>query len=452
MNKSYANVKTALPGPKAKELLKRRHDIVPDAVSYGVPTFVDKADGALLQDVDGNRFIDFAGAIGTINAGHRHPTVVKALHDQVDRYIHTGFNVMMYDPYIEFAEKIAALAPGSFEKKVMFLNSGAEAIENAVKIARKHTGRQAVVSFSGGFHGRTLMTMSLTGKVKPYKYEYGPFAPEVYHAAFPYHYRRPESMSEAAYSQFLLDELEKFFISEVAPDNVAAVIMEPVQGESGFVVPDKDFVQGVAELCKKHGILLVADEIQTGFGRTGKYFAMEHFDVEPDLITISKSMAAGVPISGVIGRKEIMDAAGAGELGGTYCGSPLGCSAGLAVLEVMETEELNKRAEVIGQKVMEKFKHFYNRFEVVGDARGLGAMCALEFVKDKANKEPAKQLVGEILQEARQKGVIALNAGVYDNVIRLLMPLVITDEQLDEGLDILEEAIEAVVGATEAVK
>jgi len=452
MNKSYANVKTALPGPKAKELLKRRHDIVPDAVSYGVPTFVDKADGAILQDVDGNRFIDLAGAIGTINAGHRHPTVVKALHDQVDRYIHTGFNVMMYDPYIEFAEKIAALAPGSFEKKVMFLNSGAEAIENAVKIARKHTGRQAVVSFSGGFHGRTLMTMSLTGKVKPYKYEYGPFAPEVYHAAFPYHYRRPESMSEAAYSQFLLGELEKFFISEVAPENVAAVIMEPVQGESGFIVPDKAFVQGVAELCKKHGILLVADEIQTGFGRTGKYFAMEHFGVEPDLITISKSMAAGVPISGVIGRKEIMDAAGAGELGGTYCGSPLGCSAGLAVLEVMEKEELNKRAEVIGQKVMEKFQHFYNRFEVVGDARGLGAMCALEFVKDKESKEPAKQLVGEILQEARKRGVIALNAGVYDNVIRLLMPLVITDEQLDEGLDILEEAIEAVVGATEAVK
>lgn len=452
MKKSYAKVQTALPGTRAKELLERRHNIVPDAVSYGIPTFVDKADGALLQDIDGNRFIDFAGAIGTINAGHRHPTVVKALHDQVDRYIHTGFNVMMYDPYIEFAEKIAALAPGSFAKKVMFLNSGAEAIENAVKIARKYTGRQAVVSFSGGFHGRTLMTMSLTGKVKPYKYEYGPFAPEVYHAAFPYHYRRPESMSKAEYSQFLLGELEKFFISEVAPENVAAVIMEPVQGESGFIVPDKAFIQGVAALCKKHGILLVADEIQTGFGRTGKYFAMEHFGVESDLITISKSMAAGVPISGVIGRKELMDAAGPGELGGTYCGSPLGCSAGLAVLEVMEKEELNKRAEVIGEKVMKKFRQFYDRFEVVGDARGLGAMCALEFVKDKESKEPAKQLVGEILQEARKQGVIALNAGVYDNVIRLLMPLVITDEQLDEGLDILEAAIESVVGAKEAIK
>src|SRR5699024_3718822 len=357
MNQSFVNVQTELPGPKAKELLKRRHDIVPDAVSYGIPTFVDKADGAILQDVDGNRFIDFAGAIGCINVGHRHPTVVKALHDQVDRYLHTGFNVMMYEPYIEFAEKIAALAPGSFDKKVMFLNSDAEAIENAVKIACKHTKKQAIVSFSGGFHGRTLMTMSLTGKVKPYTYEYGPFAPEVYHATYPYHYRKPKSMSEAEYSQYLLDEFEKFFISEVAPDNVAAVLMEPVQGESGFIIPDKTFVQGVAAICKKHGILLIADEIQTGFGRTGKYFAMEHFGIEPDFITISKSMGAGLPISGVIGRKEMMDTANAGELGGTYCGSPLGCSAGIAVLEVMEKERLNERAEVVGDKVMTKFKH-----------------------------------------------------------------------------------------------
>lgn len=445
MNKSYAHVQTELPGPKAKELLERRHDIVPDAVSYGIPTFVDKADGALLQDVDGNRFIDFAGAIGVKNVGHRHPAVVKALHDQVDRYIHTGFNVMMYDPYIELAEKIAALAPGSFAKKVMFLNSGAEANENAVKIARKHTGRQAVISFSGGFHGRTLMTMSLTGKVKPYKYEFGPFAPEVYHAAFPYHYRKPESMSEEAYSEYLLKELENFFVREVAPENVAAMIMEPVQGESGFIIPDKAFVQGVAALCKKHGILFVADEIQTGFGRTGKYFAMEHFGVEPDLVTISKSMAAGLPISGVIGRKEIMDGAGSGELGGTYCGSPLGCRAGLAVLEVIENENLNKRAKLIGEKVMTKFQKFHDRFAVIGDFRGLGAMCALEFVKDRESKEPDKTLTNRILQKARSQGLVALNAGVYDNVIRLLMPLVITDDQLEEGLNILEASIAAVV-------
>ncbi|GAB3061155.1 4-aminobutyrate--2-oxoglutarate transaminase [Virgibacillus ainsalahensis] len=445
MNKKFANVQTKLPGPKAKELLDRRKNIVPDAVSYGIPTFVKSAKGAMLHDVDGNSFIDFAGAIGTINAGHSHETVTDALHDQIDRYIHTGFNVMMYDPYIELAEKVAELAPGKFDKKVMFLNSGAEAVENAVKMARKHTKRQAIVSFSGGFHGRTLMTMSLTGKVKPFKYEYGPFAPEVYHAAYPYHYRRPETMSEAEYSEFLLNELERFFISEVAPDQVAAVIMEPVQGESGFIIPDKAFVQGVHALCKKYGMLFIADEIQTGFGRTGKYFAMEHFGIEPDLITISKSMAAGLPISGVIGRKEILDAAGGGELGGTYCGSPLGCRAGLAVLDVMEKEKINDRAVVIGQQVMEKFRKLYDRFEVIGDVRGIGAMCAMEFVEDRESKTPDKTITDKVFKEAHRRGLVSLKAGVYDNVIRLLMPLVITDEQLQEGLEILEESIEAVL-------
>lgn len=447
----FAKVQTALPGPKAKELLDRRMEIVPNAISYGVPTFVESAKGALLRDVDGNQFIDFAGAIGTINVGHCNDTVVEALHDQIDRYIHTGFNVMMYDPYIEFAEKIAALSPGNFEKKVMFLNSGAEAVENAIKVARKYTNRQAIVSFSGGFHGRTLMGMSLTGKVRPYKYEYGPFAPEVYRAPFPYAYRRPDSMSEEDYTTFLLEKVNEFFITEVDPSLVAAVIMEPVQGESGFIMPDKRFVQGVNELCKKNGILLIADEIQTGFGRTGKYFAMEHFGVDPDLIAISKSMAAGLPISGVIGRKEIMDKAGPGELGGTYCGSPLGCRAGLAVLEVMEKENINDRAVAIGEKVMGKFKQMAERFEVIGDYRGLGAMCALEFVKNRKSKTPDKPLSDLILKEAQARGVIALKAGVYDNVIRLLMPLVITDEQLAEGLEILEESIEAVLAGTEKV-
>ncbi len=445
MNTKFANVKTELPGPKAKKLLDRRHDVVPQGVGYGVPTFVEKAKGALLQDVDGNHFIDLAGAIGCINVGHSHDTVVSALHDQVDRYIHTGFNVMMYDPYIEFAEKIAALAPGYSKKKVMFLNSGAEAVENAVKIARKYTKRQAVVSFSGGFHGRTLMTMSLTGKVRPFKYEYGPFAPEVYHAPYPYNYRRPESMNEEEYTDYLLEQVESFFISEVDPSQVAAFIMEPVQGESGFIIPSKKFVQGIYEICKQHGILFIADEIQTGFGRTGKYFGMEHFEVEPDLIAISKSMAAGLPISGLIGREEVMDSAKPGELGGTYCGSPLGCRAGLAVLEVMEKENINERADMIGKKVIERFKNMYDRFDVVGEYRGLGAMCALELVKDRDSKEPAKELTGQVLKEAHKRGVIVLKAGVHDNVVRLLMPLVITDEQLDEALNILEESIEAVL-------
>ncbi|MEC5423056.1 4-aminobutyrate--2-oxoglutarate transaminase [Virgibacillus sp. C22-A2] len=450
MNKQFAKVKTELPGPKAKALLERRLDIVPQGVGYGVPTFVESAKGALLHDVDGNQFIDFAGAIGTINVGHSHDTVVSALHDQIDKYIHTGFNVMMYDPYIELAEKIAALAPGHFKKKVMFLNSGAEAVENAVKIARKYTNRQAIVSFTGGFHGRTLMGMSLTGKVRPYKYEYGPFAPETYRAPFPYKYRRPESMSEEEYTEYMLKQVENFFISEVDPSLVAAFIMEPVQGESGFIVPDKAFVKGVYELCKQHGILFIADEIQTGFGRTGKYFAMEHYGVEPDLIAISKSMAAGLPISGVIGREEVMDKARPGELGGTYCGSPLGCRAGIAVLEVMEEEKLNERAEVIGEKVMKKFEEMSDRFDVIGDYRGLGAMCALEFVEDRESKTPNKKITDLVLKEAQERGVIALKAGVFDNVVRLLMPLVITDEQLEEGLNILEESIEAVLVGVES--
>ncbi|GAA0590556.1 4-aminobutyrate--2-oxoglutarate transaminase [Virgibacillus siamensis] len=449
MSRKFADVKTELPGPKAKELLDRRHDIVPQGVGYGIPTFVESAKGALLNDVDGNKFIDFAGAIGCINVGHSHGTVTEALHDQVDRYIHTGFNVMMYDPYIEFAEKLAALAPGSFDKKVMFLNSGAEANENAVKIARKYTNRQAVVSFTGGFHGRTLMTMTMTGKVKPYKYEYGPFAPEVYHAPYPYHYRRPESMNEEDYSDYMLQQVEDFFVKEVDPTQVAAFIMEPVQGESGFIVPDKKFVQGVYDLCKQHGILFIADEIQTGFGRTGKYFAMEHFRVEPDLVAISKSMAAGLPISGIIGRKEVMDGANPGELGGTYCGSPLGCRAGIAVLDVMEKENIPARGEKIGKRVMEKFKEMYGKYDVIGDYRGLGAMCALELVKDRETKEPAKEQTAQVLQEAHKRGLIVLKAGVYDNVVRLLMPLVITDEQLEEGLELLEESVEAVMaGAT----
>lgn len=448
---TFANIQTQLPGPKAKALLDRRHEIVPDAITYGVPTFVESAKGALLKDVDGNQFIDFAGAIGTMNIGHCHEDIVAALHDQVDRYIHTGFNVMMYDPYIEFAEKLAKLAPGSFAKKVMFLNSGAEAVENALKIARKFTKRQAIVSFSGGFHGRTLMGMSLTGKIKPYKYEYGPFAPEVYRASFPYAYRRPKEMSEEGYTAFILEQLEAFFLTEVDPSLVAAIIMEPVQGENGFIIPDQAFVQGVYDLCKKYGILFVADEIQTGFGRTGKYFAVEHFGIEPDLIAISKSMAAGLPISGVIGRSEIMDAAGAGELGGTYCGSPLGCRAGLAVLEVMEREQINDRAMAVGEKVMESFQEMYEQFSVIGDIRGLGAMCALEFVKDRETKEPDKELTELILKEAQSRGLLALKAGAYDNVIRLLMPLVIPDDQLSEGLDILSESIRIVLSRKAAI-
>ncbi|MGA9286989.1 MAG: aminotransferase class III-fold pyridoxal phosphate-dependent enzyme, partial [Anaerobacillus sp.] len=331
-----ASIKTSLPGPVASQLLERRENIVPNAVTCGIPTFAEEASGARVTDVDGNTFIDFAGAIGTINVGHCHPRVKEALHDQVDKYIHTGFNVMMYEPYIELAEKLAALAPGNHQKKVLLQNSGAEAVENAVKIARKYTGRQAIVTFQNAFHGRTLMTMSMTSKVKPYKFGFGPFAPEVYKAPFPYSYRKPDQMSEAEYSDFMVQQFNDFLLKEVAPETIAAIVMEPVQGEGGFIVPDKSFVQAVKSICEQHGILFVADEIQTGFARTGRYFASEHFDIVPDLVTVSKSLGAGTPISGVIGRREVMDAADQGELGGTYSGSPLGCRAALAVLDVIE--------------------------------------------------------------------------------------------------------------------
>lgn len=440
---TYANMKSDLPGTVSKSLLERRKKAIPRGVSNGIPTFVKEAKGAIVTDVDENVFIDFAGAIGVMNVGHRHPKVESALHDQISKYIHTGFNVMMYEPYIELAEKLAEIAPGSEEKQVLFLNSGAEAVENAVKIARKYTKRSGIISFSRGYHGRTLMTMTMTSKVKPYKYEFGPFAPEVYKAPYPYFYRKPGSLTNEEYENFMIEEFKNFFKSDVAPEMVAAVVMEPVQGEGGFIIPSYPFVQAVYQFCKKHGILFITDEIQTGFARTGKYFAIEHFGVEPDLITVSKSLSAGVPLSGVIGKKEIMNVAAPGELGGTFSGSPLGCAAALAVLDVIEEEKLNERGEKIGQVVMEKFRDLYDRFDCIGDVRGLGAMCAIELVKDRHSKEPNKELTDLIIKEANKRGLLLLNAGIFSNVIRLLMPIIITDDQLEEGLDILEQSIEA---------
>ncbi|MEH7223574.1 4-aminobutyrate--2-oxoglutarate transaminase [Bacillus sp. JJ1566] len=440
----YASIRTNLPGNRSRELLERREQAVPKGVSFGAPLFAQSAEGALIKDVDGNTFIDFVGAIGTINVGHCHPKVKQALHEQVDQFIHTGFNIMMYEAYIELAERLARIAPGKHEKKVLLQNSGAEAVENAVKIARKYTKRQGIVSFSKGFHGRTLLTMTMTSKVKPYKYEFGPFAPEIYKAPYPYHYRRPQGFTIEQYEEYMVEEFRNFLITEVAPETIAAVVMEPVQGEGGFIIPGKRFVQGVYQACKEYGILFIADEIQTGFARTGCYFAIEHFDVVPDLITVSKSLGAGVPISGVIGRKDIMDQSEPGELGGTYSGSPLGCRAALAVLDIMEEEKLNEKAKRIGKRVMDKFEQLYDKYECIGDIRGIGAMCAMEIVEDRTTKTPSKKLTNEIIQEANKRGLLLLSAGVYGNVIRLLMPIVITDEQLDEGLEILKQSIETV--------
>lgn len=444
MEKKYVKLQTEIPGPKSREILELRNKYVPKGISNNCHSFVKKAQGALVEDVDGNCYIDFAGAIGTVNVGHSHPRVVRALQEQASQFIHTGFNVMMYESYINLAERLCELAPGEFDKQAAFFNSGAEAVENAVKIAKKYTKRQGIVSFTRGFHGRTLMTMTMTSKVKPYKFGFGPFAPEVYKAPYPYVYRRPEGMDEQQYSAMIIEQFEQFLIAEVAPETIAAVVMEPVQGEGGFIVPDTAFVKRVREICTQYGILFIADEIQTGFARTGKYFAIDHFDVVPDLITISKSMGAGVPISGVIGRAEIMSAPEVGEIGGTYAGSPLGCRAALTVLDIIESEQLNDRARKIGDRVVEKMHLLADRFEGIGDVRGLGAMCAMEIVKDRHSKIPDKDTVGKIVKAAGERGLMVLSAGLYSNVIRLLMPITITDDQLEEGLQILEEAMEAV--------
>lgn len=439
------DLKSSIPGPKATSLLERRANNVPLGVSNSVPSFAANGKGALLEDVDGNVFIDLAGAIGTLNAGHCPPKVVEALTEQIQKYIHPGFNVMMYEPYIQLAEKLNEITPGNHAKKTFFLNSGAEAVENAVKIARKYTGRKAIISFERGFHGRTLLTMSLTSKVKPYKFGFGPFAPDTFKSRYPYYYRAPFGVTPEELDENILKQLEDFFLSEVPAEEIAAMIMEPVQGEGGFIVPSKTFVQGVKKICEKHGILFIADEIQSGFGRTGKMFAIEHFDVIPDIMTMSKSIAAGLPISAVTGRAEIMDAAAPGEIGGTYGGSPLGCVAGLNVIEMIQEENLVERANVIGEKIKNRFNVLKQTYDVIGDVRGLGAMVAVEFVKDPQTKEPNKELIGKLTKECYKRGVIVLNAGIYGNVLRFLSPLVITDDQLNEALDVIEAAIEALV-------
>lgn len=433
-------IKTRIPGPKAVELLARKAINVPKGPFNTIHTFASKGAGALLTDVDGNTFIDFAGAIGSLNVGHCPPNVVAALHQQIDLFLHPCFHVMMYEPYIELAETLNRISPGTHKKKTFFLNSGAEAVENAVKIARKYTGRKAIISFERGFHGRTYMAMSLTSKVKPYKFEFGPFAPETYKWAYPYYYRSEFDTPEQT-DTILLQRFETFFQSEVPPEEIAVVIMEPVQGEGGFVIPSKRFVKGVKELCEKHGILFIADEVQTGFGRTGKMFAIEHFDVVPDLITMSKSLGAGLPISAVTGRAEIMDSPNVGEIGGTYGGSPLGCVAALEVIKAIDTGNLLQRAEIIGKEFNHRFSPLKERHQQIGEIRHIGAMCAIEFVTDAKTKKPNKELVQEIIQAAHQKGLVIMTAGLYGNIIRLLTPLVITEDQLKEGLDVLENVI-----------
>ena len=404
------------------------------------PAVIAKASGATMTDVDGKEFIDFAGGIGVNNVGHAHPKVVKAIKDQADQFIHTCFHVGMYDSYIELAQKLNTLAPGNFPKKTMFANSGAEAVENAVKVARYATKRPAVIAFENGFHGRTLMTMTLTSKIKPYKYGFGPFAPEVYRVPYAYCYRCPLGCTYPSCDIACADLLESVFITHVDPESCAAIIAEPIQGEGGFITPPPEYFPKLAAIAQKYGILLIMDEVQSGAGRTGKFLASEHWDIAPDIITQAKSLAGGMPLSAVTGRAELMDAPHAGGLGGTYSGNPLSCKAALAVLEILLEDNLLERSRELGEILEKRFTDLADRYEIIGDVRGKGPMLALELVKDRQTKEPAAENAKELVRICYEKGLVILSCGNFGNVIRTLMPFVITDEQLDKGLSILEDA------------
>lgn len=420
-----------------------RARVVPKGPFNVTPLFVEKAKGAVVYDVEGRELIDFAGGIGVMNVGHCHPKVVAAIKDQAEKYTHTCFHVVMYEPYVKLAEKLCALTPGSFPKMAMFANSGAEAVENAVKIARYYTKRPAIIAFENGFHGRTLLTMTLTSKVMPYKLGFGPFAPEVYRMPYAYCYRCPFGLKYPGCDVTCADYLKDFFIGGVAAESTAALVVEPIMGEGGFITPPPEYFPRLIKICKDNGIVFIADEIQTGMGRTGKMFAMEHCGVEPDLVTVAKSLAAGMPLSSVVGKKEMMDAPHVGGLGGTYGGNPVCCQAALAVLDVFEEENLLTKAEVLGKKLKERFDALQKQFEIIGDVRGKGPMLALELVKDRETKEPAAEEAKALVKFCYEKGLILLSCGNFGNVIRTLMPLVITDEQLERGLAIMEDGLTA---------
>jgi 4-aminobutyrate aminotransferase / (S)-3-amino-2-methylpropionate transaminase / 5-aminovalerate transaminase len=440
---------TEIPGPKSRALLARRAQAVPRGVPAVTPIAVAHAEGAVITDADGNRLIDFGGGIGVVNTGHRHSGVVAAVRSQLDRFAHVCFPVSTYEPYVELAERLNRITPGGHPKRTFLLNSGAEAVENAIKVARHFTGRQAVVCFEHGFHGRTNLAMALTSKVMPYKKGFGPFAPEVYRIPFPYCYRCGEvgkrgGGEAGGCCMASRERLEQIFASTVDPDSVAAIIMELELGEGGFVPAPKEYVTTLAAFARDHGILFIVDEIQTGFGRTGKLFASEHYGLVPDLITTAKSLAGGLPLAAVTGRADVLDAPQVGGLGGTYGGNPLACAAALAVLDAMEAERIPARAARMGEQIRARFCQWAARHACIGDVRGLGAMVGMELVVDRHSKEPDKALTGRLLAAALERGVILLSAGTYGNTVRVLAPLTTPEAIVEEGLDAVEQALEAV--------
>jgi 4-aminobutyrate aminotransferase/(S)-3-amino-2-methylpropionate transaminase len=431
-------LRTAIPGPRSKEILERKERVVADPLSIFLPVVIEHGDGATLTDVDGNTFIDFTGGVGCLNVGHANPRVTDAVQEQAAKFLHTDFTIVPYEIYVTLAERLVATAPISGPAKAAFFNAGTEAVENAVKFARSHTGRPAVIAFEGGFHGRTLLSLTLTSKTHPYKAGLGPFAPEVYRLPFAQDYRGPTPREALA-------ALERALVTDVAAESVAAIVIEPVQGEGGFVVAPPEFLEGVRRICDDNGIVLVVDEVQTGFGRTGKMWGIEHYDVEPDLMTVAKSIAGGLPLSGVIGRAAIMDAPGDSAIGGTYVGNPVAQAAALAVLDVFEEDGIVERAARIGETIRARMESWKDRWGAIGDVRGLGAMLAIELVHDRETKSPAPDLASAIVEAAAERGLLLLKSGIYSNCIRVLVPLVIGEGELEEALGVWEDAIGSAV-------
>ncbi len=412
-----------------EQLTEQKTQFISDGVGITTTNFIQSAQGAILRDVEGREFIDFAGGIAVMNVGHSHPKVVAAIKEQAEKFTHTCFMVNPYEPAVKLAERLCRITPGDFPKRTVFLNCGAEAVENAVKIARYHTKRPAIIVFENAYHGRTLLTMTMTSKVKPYKLGFGPFAPEVYRIPF----------GDVAGA----DALKEAFIKQVNPEAVAAVVAEPVQGEGGFIAPPPDYFQELAKICRDNGILFVADEIQSGMGRTGKMFAIEHWGVEPDMVIVAKSLAAGMPLAAVVGKQEIMDSVHSWGLGGTYGGNPVACAAGLAVLDAFEEENMLAKSVALGEKLKTRFEKWQKDFSIIGEIRGLGAMLGLEFVKGES-KEPAADEAKQLAAYCLGQGLLILVCGTYGNVVRILAPFVITDEQLEKGLSIMEAGLKEI--------
>ena len=434
------NLVTELPGPRSAAVLARKAEVVVDALDIHVPAVIDHGLGARVTDIDGNTLLDFSGGLGCQLVGYSHPKVVEAVQKQAARVSHTDFSVIPYEPYVELAERLVKLT-GMDGGKVALFNAGAEAIENAVKFARAATGRSAVVCFEGAFHGRTLLTMTLTSRIHPYKHGFGPFAPEVYRFPYSYPYRSPDPKNT---DRLALDAIERAFITMVDPTSVAAIIVEPQQGEGGFIVPGDDFLPGLTEIARKHGILVIADEVQSGCGRTGAFLASEHFPgFEPDIVVLAKALASGYPLSAVVGPKDVMDAPGPSAIGGTYVGNPVACAAANAVLQVISDEGLVERATVIGDLLRSRWEEIAVEVPEIGDVRGLGAMVGVEFVKDRDTREPNADFLGAVVGGAMKRGLITVSCGIYHNVLRHLVPLVITDAELNEALDILADVTTA---------